>query len=147
MVSISIVYPPCSRASLTLKSEAKTTHPIGGSGVVWLSRGPTELRDMYINGAILHSFVYLAILPVRIQLLSVPGSCAAPARGPPPLLQTPSDCREPTSFRRTSLSRPDVSFALSLLRRTQLHAGNLSSAKDFGHLKIANRFFVKTIRK
>jgi len=25
---------------------------------------------MYINGAILHSFVYLAILPVRIQLLS-----------------------------------------------------------------------------
>lgn len=34
MVSISIVYPTCSRAGLTLKSEAKTTHPIGGSETV-----------------------------------------------------------------------------------------------------------------
>lgn len=71
MVSISIVYPTCSRAGLTPKSEAKTTHPTSAAQRNgWLSHGPAEPRDMYINGAILHSFVYLAILPVRIQLLS-----------------------------------------------------------------------------
>lgn len=55
---------------------------------------------MYINGAILHSFVYLAILLVRIQLLSV-----APVlrrhEGPPPL-QPPRTmpASDLTSFRR-----------------------------------------------
>jgi len=43
MVSISIVYPTCSWAGLTPKSEAKTTHPIGSSETVgsltaWLNR-------------------------------------------------------------------------------------------------------------
>ena len=38
---------------------------------------------MYINGAILHSFVYLAILLVRIQLLSL---------APYGMLSTGADC-------------------------------------------------------
>lgn len=38
---------------------------------------------MYINGAILHSFVYLAILSVRIQLLSL---------APHGMLSTRADC-------------------------------------------------------
>lgn len=69
---------------------------------------------MYINGAILHSFVYLAILRVRIQLLSpAPYGArrAAPLTGgvaPPryPLQQPPGSDRTPASD-LTSF-RPDV---------------------------------------
>lgn len=105
MVSISIVYPTCSRAGLTPKSEAKTTHPTLRGGSERRVGSLTARLNREICILMGQSYIVLFTLPfsptVRIQLLSPPGPYGAPAREPPPL-QPPrtAPASDLTSFRR-----------------------------------------------
>lgn len=98
MVSISIVYPTCSRAGLTLKSEAKTTHPIAGLETVGSLMARLNREICILMG---QSYIVLFTLPFSQYVYNYYPPVPMVRRHESRLRYNPSDCAGLlTSFRR-----------------------------------------------